>query len=343
MKKIYKVTLTSILLLLPALLISQSCDKENNTNGITSKMRERAADFKRVIETERSGYRSGTYVYRSRMTKYLDNPQLLIDKLVMLGFTDVYISFDKPGSYPCFDAAWHKAFNRLAHNNKMKVHALMLDNLSLYVSDQPIADDLDQINSFNDSAEPLERFDGISADLEAHILKINSDRRPPGLTLSWQENYEKGGDNDLLMKRTIDVMALAKRDMGNLTLSQALGFFVQPRVNSGHLEWGGADQFLKYCDNVIVMAYNYKATRVVEMATPLLFAAEGYPRSVSVAVKTSLNTLGEDGPLTSFQPQGWENLITSLEYIVKECKKFSTFRGIDVFEFAGLEIMLGSE
>lgn len=91
------------------------------------------------------------------------------------------------------------------------------------------------------------------------------------------------------------------------------------------------------------MAYNYQAKRVIETATPVLTAASQYPKSVSIAIKTSLNTVGGDGPLTSFQPQGWDNLISSLKYILTEAKKFNTFRGIDLFEFNGLEIMWESK
>ncbi|MFA6335523.1 MAG: hypothetical protein WCX48_08215 [Bacteroidales bacterium] len=129
-------------------------------------MRERANNFKRVIQTNpEQGLRSGTYIYSSRtIKKYIDNPGELVSKLALLGFTDVYISFDKPGS-----------------------------SLSL-----------------------LERFDGISADLEPHILKIDSPRRPEGLTLAWdsESNYGIGKYNDLLLKRTVEVMSLAKKAMG---------------------------------------------------------------------------------------------------------------------------------
>ncbi|MDP3437172.1 MAG: hypothetical protein Q8S04_08000 [Bacteroidales bacterium] len=340
-----KAFILGLILITPQIVVAQSCSKEGQIPGVTALMHSRANDFKNAIETGgESPLRSSVYVYASRtVKKYIENPQDLVAKLVMLGFTDVYIAFDKPSSSLYIPKSWYLTFNKLAHENGITIHALSLSNLKLYVSDDPIKEDLDWIKEFNNSVDANQRFDGISADLEPHILKINSTRRPEGLTLAWQENYGVGGDNDLLLKRTVEVMALAKKEMGSLTLNQALGFFFQSRYDTGLLSWGGAQQFLQHCDQVVVMAYNYQAKRVIEMATPVLTAAAEYPRSVSVAVKTSLNTLGDDGPLTSFQPQGWDNLIISLKYILTEAKKFHTFRGLDIFEFGGLEIMWESK
>ncbi len=340
-----KISLLLVLSLLFNILVAQSCTKAGIDLNISHKMKQRAIEFKNTIQTQQ-GLRSSTYIYSSRtIKKYIANPEELVAKLTLLGFTDVYISFDKPGTSLYIDLSWYKVFNKSAHNNNIKVHALGLSNLKLYVSDEVVKTDVDWVKSYNNSVSAAERFDGISADLEPHILKADYPNRPAGLTLAWdsENSYGIGKDNDLLLKRSVEVMSLAKKEMGELTLNEALGFFFQPRFDTGLLEWGGAQQFLKYCDQVVVMAYNYRATRVVEMATPILIAASDYPKSVSIAVKTSLNTLGDDGPLTSFQPQGWDNLITSLSHIVSEGKKYNSFRGMDFFEFAGFEIMWESD
>lgn len=233
------------LMIAPQIVVAQSCKKEGKAPvvysipGVTSAMRLRANEFKNAIETRAElNLRSSVYIYASTtIKKYIDNPKDLVDKLVILGFTDVYLSY----------------------------------------VEQP------------------------------HSLNI------------------------------------PKKEMGTLALSQALGFFFQHPYDTGLLLWGGAQQFLQHCDHVVVMAYNYQAKRVIETATPVLTAASQYPKSVSIAIKTSLNTVGGDGPLTSFQPQGWDNLISSLKYILTEAKKFNTFRGIDLFEFNGLEIMWESK
>lgn len=341
----------AVLVVSPQIIVAQSCTKESKTPavytipGVTSAMRLRANQFQKAIETRDGlGLRSSVYIYASTtIKKYIDNPKDLVDKLVILGFTDVYLSFVEYPHSLSIPKMWYKTFNKFAHLNGIKVHSLSLSDFELYVSDEPIKEDVDLIKKYNKSVNTSQRFDGISADLEPHILKTDYAHRPEGLTLAWQKSYGIGKDNDLLLKRTVEVMALAKKEMGTLALSQALGFFFQHPYDTGLLSWGGAQQFLQHCNHVVVMAYNYQAKRVIEMATPVLTAASQHPKSVSIAIKTSLNTVGGDGPLTSFQPQGWDNLITSLKYILAEAKKFESFRGVDVFEFNGLEIMWESK
>lgn len=340
-----KAFIIGVVIIATQIVVAQSCSKEILVPGVTSEMRIRANDFRNTIQTrDNLLLRSSVYIYQSiTIKKYLNNPRDLVEKLTMLGFTDVYISYDKPSRSPHIPKSWYLTFNKLAHKNGITIHALSLSNLRLYVSDEPINNALEEVKEFNNSVDASQRFDGISADLEPHLLKVNSIDRPKGLTLAWQQKYGIGGDNDLLLKRTVEVMALAKKEMGSLILNQALGFFFQHPYDTGLLSWGSAHQFLQHCDYVVVMAYNYRAKRVIEMATPILTAAVDYPKSVSIAVNTSLNTLGDEGPLTSLQPQGWDNLINSLEYIITEAKKFHTFRGLDVFEFGGLEIMWESK
>lgn len=87
------------------------------------------------------------------------------------------------------------------------------------------------------------------------------------------------------------------------------------------------------------MAYNYKAERVFEMAKPILTAAGDKEKTVSVCVKTSLGTVGDEGPITSFQTHGWDYMINALQFLMNESSRFVSFRGIDIFEFQGFEIM----
>lgn len=209
----------AVLVVSPQIIVAQSCTKESKTPavytipGVTSAMRLRANQFQKAIETRDGlGLRSSVYIYASTtIKKYIDNPKDLVDKLVILGFTDVYLSFIEYPHSLSIPKMWYKTFNKFAHINGIKVHSLSLSDFELYVSDEPIKEDVDLIKKYNKS------------------------------------------------------------------------------------------------------------------------------------VNTSLNTVGGDGPLTSFQPQGWDNLITSLKYILAEAKKFESFRGVDVFEFNGLEIMWESK
>jgi hypothetical protein len=139
-----------------------------------------------------------------------------------------------------------------------------------------------------------------------------------------------------------EVMQKTRNEIGkNFEFSQAQGFFLQRRFDSGELSSGSAHQLLQYCDFLIVMAYNFRARRVFEMAQPSLENADVHhlPKSVSIAIKTSLDTHGDEGEVTSFKPQGWEKLLENILFIVSKSADYQSFRGIDIFEFQGLEEM----
>jgi len=305
---------------------------------------ERAAQFRNAIKTTDGKYRSGAYVYKTRsMADYEKEPEKLAARLAIMGITDVYLAtndaLDKKD-----DAwlKWQKKFIKKSHEYNMKVHALRMASMRIYTGNEKIYEEAKRLIDYNYSVGKNERFDGVSADLEPHILKKGFVDYPKGLDLYWSNDYGKGSDNDLLLKRTVEAMKVAQREFKPLPVHQALGFFFQPRVNRGELEYGGADQFLQYCDYVLVMAYNFRKTRIWEMSEPLLAAAGDKPQSVSICIKTSMETVGDEGPVTSLQPHGWKNLLEAIEFLIEKGSGYKTFRGIDIFEFQGLEKMLNN-
>lgn len=310
---------------------------------VSNEMLVRAKQFKNAIATT-NGYRSGVYVYQKRTIEdYRKNPEQLAARLAILGFTDIYLGVGKmldEGNVD--DEKWIFNFNSTAHKFGMKVHVAGLSSSKLWVDNNRIIDDCNSIVNFNYTNKKASRFDGVTADLEPHIMKKTFVERPKEMLLEWHgtDNFGIGKDNDLLCKRMVEVIGKAKKELGKeFELSQAQGFFIQGRYDKGDLSWGSAQQLLKSCNWLVVMAYNYKPQRVLEMARPSLENASGSPKSISVAIKTSLDTYGSEGPVTSFQPQGWDYLINGLTYLIENGSKYTAFRGIDIFEFQGFEKM----
>ncbi len=308
--------------------------------GMTPVMAERAAAFREAVQS--GTYRSAAYVYTKRsIADYAKDPLKLAARLAVLGFSDVYLGCETAlGGEDDRQIRWQKAFMEAAHQNGIKVHALRLSSGKLLVGNEKLYEDCRSVVDYNYSVKKSQRFDGISADLEPHIFKAGFVDRPKELKWAWgNDNYGPGGDNDQMLERSVEVMKLAKKEIAPLQLSQAMGFFVQPRVNSGLLIHGGAGEFLKYCDFLVVMAYNWRAERVWEMARPLIEDAGGKPASVSVCVKTSQGTVGDEGPVTSLQPHGWDNFIEAMKFLTAKGSEYKSFRGVDIFEFQGMEMM----
>ncbi len=307
---------------------------------LTPTMLSRAAEFKKAVKTDGS-YKSAVYVYEHRsITYYLDAPEKLAARLKTAGFTDVFLSCYKALQGDANLLKWQKSFIAKAHQYGMQVYALRLSSPSLFVDDEKIYRECKLVLDYNASVKKEERFDGVSADLEPHTMKEKSTQRPGKLKLIWsKQNFGMGKDNDLLLKRTIEVMKIAQKELAPLKFNEAISAFFQPKVNEGLLKYGGTDEFLQYCDEVIAMTYNSKMTRIWEMAEPLLIGAKDKPQSVGICVKTSLGTTGDDDAPTSLQPQGWDSMIETINFLMKKGAEYKTFKGVDVFEFQGFEIM----
>lgn len=334
------------LLLLALALAGALCRGETaleKNAALTPGMLARAAQFRAAIRTDGGVYRSGVYIYASRSVKdYAGAPGKLAARLGLLGLTDVYLTCESGKAAAIGDALeWRKTFIRSAHAAGMRVHAQTLERGSLFAGDGAVLEDCAAVLEYNKSAGPDERFDGVAADLEPHIMKRNAPGRPQNLALIWdsEKNSGVGKDNDLLLRRTTDVLALTRKTIGPLPLRQAVGFFFQTRFDAGEVANGDAGQFLQSCDALIVMAYNCKKERIWDMALPTLKAAAPGARCVSVCIKTSHGLKDGKPDPTSLQPRGWDAMVDAVKYIMSKGKSAPAFMGVDIYEFQGFEMM----
>jgi hypothetical protein len=315
-------------------------------------MLKRAAQFRTAIQTD-GRFRSGVYVYSARSIKdYAGTPEKLAARIALLGFTDIYLSFGPKPSTPAevtTHMEWRRAFNHAAHTHGMRVYAQTLESNRLFVDNQAVIDDCAAVLAFNQAVSASERFDGISADMEPHAMQASSADRPKELKLVWhgEKHTGPGRDNDLLLKRTVEVMDLARKVIGDLPLRQAVGFFFETSYDAGKVDNGSAAQFLKSCDALIVMAYNIKKERIWTMAQPTIRGAGKKNGSVTVCINTAFPRQGNDAQqtaeinTTSLISLGWDGLLDTVNYIMSKGKSRRPFLGVDIFEFQGLERMWG--
>lgn len=307
-------------------------------------MLDRALNLRAAIKTE-EGFRSGVYVYNSRsITTYLSNPDKLAARIALLGIKDVYLSATA-ASLTGADVTrynWIKNFNQAAHEYGLKIWALRLANYNHFVNDNLILQDCAQVLAFNNGVAASQRFDAVSADWEPHVLKEGGNDTPSSLTYFWDSNnnYGIGNSNDLLLQRTHNMLSVAKNNLNGLPLNEAIHYMYQNNYNAGLLSHGSTPQFLQDCDFVTTMIYTDTREKVWQRGLSVIDSANDYPSSVSICVKTSLNTYGDDGDAsTSLYPQGWGYLVDAMHYFYSQGAVKPAFRGIDFFEFEGLELM----
>ncbi len=297
--------------------------------GCTDLMKQKARAWRDATSSQ--GTRNGAYVYSAMITKYASSPQKLAARLQALGFEDIYLS---AGESRIKNAdSWVRSFNSACHGYGMKVWALRITSNNLLVKPSNVDSEVSLVTTYNSKVTAAEKFDGINADLEVHTAKDVS-----GLQYKWDStnNYGKGKDNDQLLRLGLEVLTRAGNGLHSaaLQLSEAISYSYQKYYDNGELEYGSTSQFLACCDWVIIMAYLSTKESIWSNCEPVLNAA-GKLKSVSIAYKTAMNNVDS----ASLQPKGWDYLLETSRYLLEKGATKSSFRGIDVFHYEGLETM----
>ncbi|WP_458408538.1 hypothetical protein [Bacteroides congonensis] len=311
----------------------------------TTSVMDRVKQFHVTTHSTNSN-QNGIYVYSQTINKYLNAPEKLASRIILLGFNEVYVSTPKStlSTINSSNFQWMRTFISFLHSHNIKVFALLLSNPQLYIDQDLLYEDLGNLELYNQTVYSTEKLDGIMADLEPHTLKSGAEQVPEGLDIYWDSNhhYGIGKENDLLLKRTLTILQRASFNLSPLNLKESVSFLYQPKYNEGQLSYGSTTQFLQHCESVHVMAYYNRAEVIWNRSLPLLGNADKlYKNAVSICVKVSVNTYGDEGnENTSLQPNGWKYLIETLSDIYNQGKQHPSFRGMDFFEYNGLEIML---
>ena len=295
------------------------------------------------IKKQFNGLNVGAYIYRRTLEAYKDNHEKLAARCASMGITEVYISFSAKSALKnkkyrnelrVFVVAFHK--------KNIRVLASFLDHKTL-MGVKPLNQALTGFAKYNKAGKKPERFDGICADIEPHIIKKGRDI-PADFKLRWDgiNGYGKGKDNDLLVQQTITLLGQVRKNLPDITFAQSIPHFFHHHAISGDINMGLVEDFLKPCDFVLLMAYSNQAKKIFKYAKDEL-KNNKHKETVMIVLKTSIKTKGGGGDSTSLYGGGWANMTKELDKIIREAKKYSTFRGISFFEFAGLETMLISE
>lgn len=311
------------------------------TAGATELMKSKAEEYRLSSTLADGRLRSGVYVYSKSVEKYAGNPARLAARIALLGFRDVYLSPDKQRIQNA--DPWLRQFVAACSGYGIKTYAIRISTNDIYVNPVVVDNDVNLVKSYNSAVNPDERFAGIAADLEAHTCK--GDSHPAGLQYTWDSttNYGKGGDNDKLLQITIDRMKQAASSLKPiLGLNEAIFYNYQIYFDDAKLTYGSVPDFLGSCDWVIVMAYLNRKEDVWGRSEPSIKAAwsdreDGMRRqkSVSICVKTAVN----DADSSTLQPEGWNYLLETLDYVKSRGLEYDSFRGIDMFTYEGLETM----
>ena len=329
--------------------------------GITDRQLIKANEFNAAL-TAGGKKQASVYVYhRHTIVRYPGEKgaRKLAARIVLMGYTDVLLSVH-PQNGKSFaelaNKAWIRIFNSYLNSHNVRVHALMFSEASQFdrAKNKEIYIHASVIQQYNRTVHANERFAGASADWEPHSLKPNSTLSSEANLLMldrWNnDRYGKHAANDRLLKRTLEMLALAKfyldeigrvYHLPELSLNEAINYSFQERQNKDQLSFGDISQFITdgHCKDVNVMAYNHNKEEVWRRAQSNLAAADkgGHTNSVYICIKTRLGD--DESDATSLKPQGWDYLIETFYYLHKQAAGYASMKGIVVYDYSDTEQM----
>ena len=282
----------------------------------------------------------GVYIYSRSLEKYNTSKNEMLELCKEIGITEVYMSFSNK-SFELDKSNYTKMLQeyiQLFHNNSIKVFALAYGEPDMIIDAEKMNRTTDNIIKYSSSAKF--KFDGVTADLEPHMLKKGS-RWVGNTSIFWSKDGY-GSTNIQLLKLSLErLSSIRKRLNQKLLFSEAVSwiYFKKFAPFIDRIDKNAISLLNCYlssgCDFITIMAYRDSPERVIKSAEYCLNSAKR-AESVVVCVKTSIGTQGGGGKATSFYNMNRIELREAVCKISKTLGKSSSFRGIAFFEFSGL-------
>ncbi|MDD3118898.1 MAG: hypothetical protein PHQ27_06955 [Victivallales bacterium] len=313
-------------------------------SGANSSMIDRAAQFRRDIVA--ASVRTGVVLDARAMAFYVRQPEKLAARCRLLGFADVYLAVSDPARIG-EQAATLTALLRELHRAGMQCYAA-LDLNYLYGYDNsvtlnPFADGLAAravapVVGFNTAwgRAADERFDGIEAILLPYRQSAGVSGRSAPLYRWNEDEWGRNSENSTLIRETLDLMRQIRGKAAALTVVQNIGADFHDRTLADQLARGGVNNFLDFCDVVIIDNVSNRPEEILRRITPELRDAVG-KASVAVRIITSQDFYGEQAARHSFSRKPWRKLVAELHGVCRKAGAYPSFRGLVFDDFLGLE------
>ncbi|MFA6104834.1 MAG: hypothetical protein WCV67_20570 [Victivallaceae bacterium] len=322
-------------------LSSKSENKRSPLPPITVNMKTKAAELKKILFP---GCREfGVFITYNTIELYDQEPEALGERLALLGVTDVYFDFDiKLLKQADFTKKLHGIVNELRRRG-IRCSPVIEDE-PLYQPNHSrngtaaIEKVVGEIKSFNRRASDQQEFTGITPVISPHRVSSSNINIKNGMIYSWSENtYGKNGENDMIMKQSLNILEDIKKEAAPLPLSIIIEHYYHGRAVKGDLSCGTINDFLKYGDHVILTSYAKYSNEIKGLVLNQLKDCNKAD-SVVLCLRTARTIYGDDSESVSFTRKKWKQFISDLSALVQTTSKYKSFHGIAFREFEGLEL-----
>ena len=274
------------------------------------------------------------FIYTETFEDFESNYVQLADILSKMNVNTVYLAFNNKKFVTTDTYSKNiRYFISLAHKNNIKVSALIYNSIYPYFSESYRNSVRSNLKKFLSKCGKNEKFDSITSDLEPNTLRKNINVIPLSFKLRWDNNNGWGtkGANNKLLVMTFDLLMELRECFPDIPIYQTTQSYFNNYIDKGLLKVGSCNDFLKYCNAVIIMCYVNDAEKVARLCRKSLKETSS-ENSVVIAVKTS----SKGSSNSSFAGNSIKELNKNLNIISVKSSSFSSFGGLAVYNLKGM-------
>lgn len=291
---------------------------------------------KRLISNR--NYLFGVFVYSKTFGRFSSDFPALANNCKKYGFNCVYLCV-KRKEFRLLKNYRNNIGNAVEefHKQNINVNALVFNDAVPFFDLRGAADEIKAIVDYNSTVDTVRKFDGVTSDLEPNSLKTDRVRFPSNFTLRWSR--KGGNDNDKIMNIMLDILKKAKKEMEStsLSLSQTISPSFTKDVSKKKLTVGNINDFSQVCSYLIEMAY-FDTAKKVYNAVKTDLKTSRYEKSVVVCVKIKNGDASD-----SFGSMTKSEFAKALSYLIKKALPYSSFKGIAIYDYEGIENIFTNE
>jgi hypothetical protein len=311
-------------------------------------MKQRAAEFKAAVSGSKE---NAVFLYLSGMDFFEEIPQALVQRLNMLGIQKLYLQVpvDKISNEK-FALKLHK-FLKAMQDRKLQV-SLVIKDVSLHAtgitsgeyrrryllnSSTQLSKVIDALDEFNDNADtPAEKFRELSIVLTPHLISSDMPNLPTGTLYCWgNKKYGINNDNDMLMRRSVNILRTFKDSFPNIKISAITQDYFHDAAKDKKLSLGTIPQLLKYSNTVLITSFYDDDKKIFDKIERELKETSA-PQSIIIRIMTAPEIYGEKAR-KSLSKKKWLFFINALKNFNSKCAKYPSYKGIAFDSFGGLE------
>ena len=311
---------------------------------LTPRMKTRAAALKQIVAKCQE---FGVYLDEASRKVYAKKPAVLASHCSMLGITDLYLTVSIKRYHA--DNIYAQQLRKLAQCMKQRTIRvwIILDNVSFFTWVDKLGKD-GEADITSDSVEDIigfagdtfaenGRIAGILLVINPKMMNNSNPNLPSNLLYSWGEDkYGIGKDNDTIMDYSFKIIRAVKRYAGKTKVILVIPHFIHDDKQQGKLSSGDINEFLACSDRVIITDFASKFKKVRIQAEAELRAAKK-ANSISICMKMDSDAINGNAYGKAVNSKDWAYTLRGFQYIIRRGNAFPAFRGITIYDYAGLE------